>query len=379
MTAIVPFRIFTQPVDQIRSGGLDALRFLFAMWVLLAHGVSWAVYTGALNSDSELNQIRRALIWIFQRNGETHPAVLAFIVLSGYCIHRNGFRLHRAFSLTAFGVRRFFRIYPVYLFASVIGVLFWFVNANFNIVATKALTGTESITDWGLFVKITGISSFIPSLYRTGWQGNAPLTTAMVETWLYVFYGFVVWYVASGFRVRTLVLGLAILWFLTFWHVYLNQEAVGWWHNGSFISFALYWWIGAVFAECKPLNRKQKAESRKWYTVALLIALCLVVIGSLGENFMLVEIRKIGISTLFGFAIKWSDHHWRKKGILAKAGLTGYCIYALHAPLMIFLLINGVSLVLAISVVLIASVLCHLVFERPLLEFGKRVSARAVR
>jgi peptidoglycan/LPS O-acetylase OafA/YrhL len=365
------YRFFDKPVDQIRSAGLDKLRFLLALWVLLAHAIGWGVYTGALNSDGVPSQIGRAFIWIFQRDGETHPAVLAFIVLSGYCIHRNGFRINRAFLLTAYGVRRFFRIFPVYFLASLLGMVFWFDGVNANALATKALTGTDSITLWGMFIKLTGLSSFVPSLHTTGWQGNAPLTTAIVEAWLYIFYGFVAWFVARGSSVRALVFGAVLIWTITLWYVYLNPKYLGWWHNGSFISFAFYWWIGAVLAETQP------PRAEKFYAIAVSISLCLIGIGSLGGDVVLVELRKIGLVVFFGSLIQWVDQNWRSESALAKAGLAGYCIYALHAPLLIILLINGLSLIFAVSTVLMASMLCHLAFERPLLEFGKRLSVRA--
>jgi len=380
------YRFFDKPVDQTRSAGLDKLRFLLAMWVLLAHAVGWGVYTGAMDSDGVPSQIGRAFVWIFQRDGETHPAVLAFIVLSGYCIHRNGFRINRAFCLITYGIRRFFRIFPVYFLASLLGVVVWFAGVNADASATKALTGTDSITTWGLFNKLTGFSSFIPSLHTTGWQGNAPLTTAIVEAWLYVFYGFVAWFVARGYSLRALVFSAVIIWMMTLWYVHLNPENLGWWHNGSFISFALYWWVGAFLAETqqppkaksqKPKAKSQKPKAKKFYGIAVSISLCLVGAGSIGGDVVIVELRKIGLATIFGLLIQWVDQNWRSETALAKAGLAGYCIYALHAPLLIILLVKGVSLVLAISSVFMAACLCHFAFEQPLLEIGKRLSVRA--
>lgn len=365
------WKLFTRGADQSRSDGLDALRFILALWVLFAHGVGWSIYTGALSSEYFLNKIHLVLIWVFQRNGQTHPAVLAFIVLSGYCIHRNGFRIDRSFSLKAFAIRRSFRILPVYFIASLLGVVLWFVNIGTDAAVTIALTGTQSITTWCLFVKITGLSSFIPSLHYCSFQGNAPLTTAMVEIWLYVSYGVVVWCVAHGFQQRSIFFGFIILWLGTIFYVQSNQEVHGWWHNGSVVSFALYWWLGTFFAEFEPKKK----------TVFVLrissIAVFLVVIGELGSGLVQVELGKIGLATFFGIAIQWLDHSWRGTHLLTKAGQAGYDIYALHAPLMIFFLLNGVSLMLAVSLTLMASMLCHLVFESPLLELGKRLAGSA--
>ena len=73
-----------------RSEGIDLLRAFFALWVLFAHLVPWA---GLVSDGSILLRFLFAgLGRVFQPAAETHPAVLGFMVLSGYCIHRNGFR-----------------------------------------------------------------------------------------------------------------------------------------------------------------------------------------------------------------------------------------------------------------------------------------------
>lgn len=365
------FRVFVNPVDQTRSDGLDALRFILAMWVLLAHAVGWGVYVGALNAEGMINQAGYMLVRVFQKEGETHPAVLAFIVLSGYCIHRNGFRFQRNFYLKEFGIRRFFRIYPVYLLATGFGVIFWYLNSNANIVATKALTGTEAITWMGIVVKLTGISSFVPSLHTAGWQGNAPLTTAIVEAWLYVFYAFVVWYVARGYSLQKLLLASIVSWLLTFRYVHLNQENVGWWHNGSFVSFALFWWIGVFFVENNLRNRKK-------YTVykILFSSVCMMVIGHLGAGLIHSELRKIGLAIIFAMTIQWVDRNWRSTAMYSKGGQAGYSIYALHAPLLILFFVNGAPFVFAVCVTLFIAIACHFLYEQPLIDIGKRLSIR---
>jgi len=81
------------PILGFRSPGIDVARGLLALWVLCAHLFAWS---SALNQgNGVLTAIFEWLGRLFQSNGETHPAVLGFIVLSGYCIHRTGFRQRR--------------------------------------------------------------------------------------------------------------------------------------------------------------------------------------------------------------------------------------------------------------------------------------------
>ena len=78
------------PILGFRSPSIDAVRGLLAFWVLCAHLFAWS---SVLNQSSGvLTAMFEWLGRLFQSNGEKHPAVLGFIVLSGYCIHRTGFR-----------------------------------------------------------------------------------------------------------------------------------------------------------------------------------------------------------------------------------------------------------------------------------------------
>jgi peptidoglycan/LPS O-acetylase OafA/YrhL len=70
------------------------LRALFALWVVIGHLIPWA---------RRLQGVEAVPAWLYyftdtivdrltQSSNELNPAVLCFIVLSGYCIHRNGLR-----------------------------------------------------------------------------------------------------------------------------------------------------------------------------------------------------------------------------------------------------------------------------------------------
>lgn len=106
----------------------------------------------------------RAPDYLFQSNGQTHPAVIGFIVLSGYCIHRGGFRQSGG-SARAYVIRRFFRIGPVYALASILGVAAFFASRRLNVQLAVAFTGTSEISIGRIAAKFSGISAFVPTLH----------------------------------------------------------------------------------------------------------------------------------------------------------------------------------------------------------------------
>jgi peptidoglycan/LPS O-acetylase OafA/YrhL len=335
---------------------------------LLAHGFGWTSYLGRLHPDSILGYINDAFLKIFQASGETHPAVLGFIVLSGYCIHRNGFRLGASFSLKSYAIRRSFRIMPVYCLASVIGVALWFIGMQIDEKSAQILTGTNSISFWCFLVKISGIASFIPMLFTCSFEGNAPLATAIVESWLYVFYGLVAWRLMKGKNLKSIYWIFGIGWVSSFVIVLLNPTYSGWWHNSSFFAFGVYWWIGAKFSE---------KDFPPQYS--LLITSILALIPSfLYSNLFLVELKKIGLSIIFAYLIRLIDNRWRQSKYMAFGGQAGYSIYALHAPVLIILLILNVPLYLGILFILLLSLLCHYLFELPILNYGKQLSKQYI-
>jgi peptidoglycan/LPS O-acetylase OafA/YrhL len=335
---------------------------------LLAHGFGWTAYLGHLHSDSIFCYINVALLKIFQASGETHPAVLGFIVLSGYCIHRNGFRLGNSFSLKSYAIRRSFRILPVYCLASIIGIVLWFLGMQNHGKLVEALTGTTSISLGCFLVKISGIASFIPTLFTCSFEGNAPLATAIVECWLYVYYGLVIWRLLRHEGLKAVYWIFGIGWACSFAIVLLDQTYSGWWHNSSFFAFGVYWWIGAKFSE------KDFAPNPRLVIISILV----LIPSFIYSNLILVELKKIGLSIIFAYFIRWADNSWRKSKYLAIGGQAGYSIYALHAPVLIALLMLNVPLYLGICFILLLSLLCHYLFELPILNYGKRLSRQYI-
>ena len=356
------------PIIRNRSDGIDFMRAFFALWVMAAHLVPWSARVVGDAERTVLEQIFRAIARVFQSYGETHPAVLGFIVLSGYCIHRNGARRDNNFAMKGYALRRIFRIWPVYVLAVLVGIVLFFVSFTQDSEMAQALLGTTGISAPCVIAKLTGVSSFIPTLHVCSFQGNAPLTTAMVEIWLYVLYGVVVSLMFRGVRQTTLLSAIGAIYLAMFVVVAVLPDLRGWWHNGSVFSFALYWWIGALFV-------RSELPSRRFITAAIVlwVILTALLMEHTVESFVLTEMRKIVFAVMVGYAIVLFDRRqrsWYRLG--SRIGLAGYSIYALHAPVLVALLVLGVPGWGAFLAVLAIAGITFVTFERPLTDLGKR-------
>jgi peptidoglycan/LPS O-acetylase OafA/YrhL len=353
-----------------RSSGLDFIRGLLAAWVVVAHLVPWA---HIVSDNAESNAFDDALAILrkfFQSAGETHPAVLGFIVLSGYCIHRSGARFNDPFNFKKYAIRRFFRILPVYILAVIFGVVAFGKATGISKTLAATLSGTASISEMCLLVKLTGVSAFFPNLHTCSFQGNAPLTTAMVEIWLYVLYGICIFRMQRGTLEKHIAIILLSSYSLALAFASLNPTSIGWWHNGSFFSFAIYWWIGAYSVNDCALVEKNLPK-----ILGIWIALTALILLFKTDLLIVIELRKLIFATIFGYLTRKIDNSdLMIYKLLRPIGLAGYSIYALHAPILIYMLITTKSIALSIGSVALISTLSYLIFEKPLIKLGKYLS-----
>ncbi len=361
--------LFTQKKrDKSRSHSIDFLRFLLAFWVLLAHMVPWFLYTNE-TSNRGVSKVffilNLAFVKGFQKYGETHPAVLGFIFLSGYCVHRNGFRFGLPSSFKRFFVRRAFRILPLYWLGILTGVFLFFKSFALSPLKAAALLGTSSIGILPILVKFFGISSFIPSLFKVSYQGNGILTTVMVEIWLYIAYGLIYFLCLRKVPLKKIVLTLGIVWALSFFLVLVYPAYRGWWHNGSFVSFSIYWWLGAYFVEFKE---KRNFFIKKFIVLA---SLC-VTLSPFIKLFIFSELKKISVVYLIGLLILKIES--RKRDIPSALGSVGnisYSLYALHGPIIVYCFLIGLNFFSTLTLLFFIVFFVYTFFEAPLMSFGK--------
>jgi len=327
------------PMRTFRADWLDACRGLLAMWVVLTHITIWFDYIGS-PVPSLLHIINVWLLRIFTPTYETHPAVLAFIVLSGYCIHRNGLRTSvrsgagkEGGEIRAFAIRRFFRIYPVFILALMFGYTVFLTGMHLASDLTQTLMVTTDVSPICLILRgaaLLSLSSQAANL--CGHLGNAPLATVMVEIALYIAYPLILLGV-STVKARVLVISLPFIsGMLLAW---LIPEMQWWWHNSSLLNFLVFWWIGAYFA-----NDDLRAPG-KYRLLGLLAIWVLCTLLLFATPILLIaEVRKLIAAVLFAYLFVWHDRpttsFW-----LATFGRTGYSLYAFHMPIIVLLVVLG--------------------------------------
>jgi peptidoglycan/LPS O-acetylase OafA/YrhL len=364
------------PISTRRSPLIDSVRAVLAIWVVLTHLIRWAPIAqgpGAISGFS--SWLMQELIWIFQPNNETHPAVLCFIVLSGYCIHRNGLRRTRS-DVAGYSIRRVLRIYPVYLVATTFGIACFLIATHAASSLGQELSGTAKLS-WGcLLAKLSLVNSVDPNLLYCVYQGNGPLNTVMVEMCLYALYPALLLLVARRFGERMLVGPVILTWIGGIMFISINPAQAYWWSHASVAGFLVYWWIGAKFLD----PRFAAQVSRHWYWVlAGWVVLSAAILGHIVDGVIFSEFRKIAQTLMFGMFVVWIDSlRITLPWFADRLGKAGYSIYAYHAPLVYTLLILNVPWWLVLAAAIAAGAIGYAVIERPFMSLGRRLAARPV-
>jgi peptidoglycan/LPS O-acetylase OafA/YrhL len=361
------------PVLRGRAPGIDFLRGLFAVWVLLAHLIPWAEGTG--NVPAGLDWLSTALLNFFQRSGGSHPGVLGFIVLSGYCIHRNGFRWD-SFHVDGYAIRRLFRIWPVFLLAVAIGVGLFLVSHHHSPVLASTLTATPWVSAKGVLLKLSTLSSLVPQWHVESFQGNAPLVTVAAEMWLYAVYGAVAVFLLRRRLDQWIWIGVGIVWIAGIVWLSRYRGYQGWWDTGSLFGFLPYWWLGAKFTDPGFWGRRGDVAA-----AAAVAFVAIAVAGLLVDSVpvVVVELRKALLALVIGWAIVQADGpRTRALDAGARLGQAGYSIYAFHAPVIVVLLIYGVPWPIVALAAIAFGVVAFLVYERPIMRYGAALGRRVV-
>jgi len=357
-----------------RSNGLDIVRAVCAISVVIDHAIFWA--RGIQGKDS----VPASIVWFFskvfdplwQPSGEVHPAVLVFIVLSGYCIHRATFR-ESPQSVFPFAIRRAFRILPVYFAAIAAGLGFFIFAHSFSPALATGLTGLASFNASCLLAKISTLGALVPIPLECTNQGNGPLVTVMVEIILYA--GYALAFVGLVWRRRE-----SALWFACALAFAVNcavaaaapsnPNLYSWWQNSSFIGFLPYWWLGA--AVLSPRVRGWLFEGKLLWVALSCWLLFTIVLMFVGDQALISELRKLTFAvTASGIIVALDEMRSIPDGFLPAIGRAGYSVYAFHAPLVMLLCMLGISWWLAITGAIVGGWVVYRVYEAPLQRVGR--------
>ncbi|WP_412460172.1 acyltransferase family protein [Pseudomonas sp. SC11] len=358
-----------------RSQNIDTLRLLLAVLVVVTHLAPWAfAVQGPSAIPESILLLTQWLEGVFQGNGETHPAVLGFIVLSGYCIHRNGLRSHRD-GVAAYAIRRFFRIYPVFLLASLFGFGMFYIASRINPEAAPMVSGTHELTIESMLRKLLTTEAVNPGDYFPSIQGNGPLQTVAVEMWLYAVYPLAL-LIIGRLSDRAWWAVVAACWIASVGINTFIPEWRYWSYNASLIAFVPFWWIGLKFTDpnfARVMGRIVILPASAW----LIVTVFQKDLGAYTQLF--AGIRQVMFALCFGCLISFIDKARSTSGTaLGVVGSAGYSIYAFHAPVVYVLVICGVPWWLIGLTAIAVGVAAFQFIEKPFMKIGRRLAAHHV-
>jgi peptidoglycan/LPS O-acetylase OafA/YrhL len=362
-----------------RSGGIDALRAVFALWIVLFHLIP---VVGIIQGSDAIPIWLHYGMNLFDRltrsSNELHPAVLGFIVLSGYCIHRNGLREpHRG--IYEFAVRRCFRILPVFWLACLFPILTLHLDVAVSSTLTSTMHSVTQLDPYCLMTKMTAIQALTPAYFESAIcpaQANGALLTVMVEIVLYALYAVLfatlvwrgrenlVWIICASAFVCGLVVAA-----LSAGHPALYD----WWQSSSVYGFLPYWWLGAAL-----LDPRVRSWVVRHFGVFLLVYGVLTLVLSLAAEYdpVIAEARKLVFSLCAGAVICWLDQaRIGNRNPLSTIGRAGYSLYAFHVPLIVCATLYGWPWWLTLAAAIAFAFVTYLTIERPLTRLGRALAS----
>lgn len=278
------------------------------------------------------SQVHDAFMALFWPTGGHHPAVIAFFVLSGFCIHypfeRRAMLGEPSVSWPVYFKRRFFRIMPVYWAGCVLGLIF--VAAQTYAAAPSALLELHagcSLED--VVVRIASIAGIYP---REIFAGNYILTTVTVEILMYVAYPIIHYHAMRG---RWRGLGLTFV-ALHLFAILLLRWFTPYWVFNSVFMFGLFWYAGAYAGHLHLAGRNRV---RAWWLVAA-YALFLVV-KALPYFYGLNLLKQAAWALVSFLGILWIVRREQSSAAPATARRgpflrwladISYSLYAMHTP-----------------------------------------------
>ena len=323
-------------VAPARLWSLDVLRGLCAGIVFLSHWHLWSDFAPQPGLESLVRQaasvVHDAVTVLTWPTGGHHPAVLAFFVLSGFCIHYP----YERRALTGapepgwrdyFG-RRFQRIMPVYWAACLLGLAF--VAAETWRPSDSPLLSLHALSSPGdVVIRLTGLAGVVP---REIFAGNYILTTVTVEIFMYAAYPLFHQWAARG---RWSELGLTFI-ALHLVAILMLRYFSPYWVFNSLLMLGIFWHAGALAAHLFLTGRGR--VSGHWLLLAWAGFLALKAMPHFPGLNLMKQAAWAGVCML---GILWviqlerrypATADLRPMRLLRSTGTISYSLYAMHTP-----------------------------------------------
>jgi peptidoglycan/LPS O-acetylase OafA/YrhL len=364
-----------------RIASLDIVRGLAALSVFITHWNESTAQGASAGWPDALVRGPDSLIRLVWTGGGIHPGVIAFIVLSGFCIHlplsRNPSASDAPGFWRAYARRRAWRIEPVYLLATLLGFAAAIVAARSPLVPLPVVPGHWNA--FGVVATLLGVTALLQPCSRALFlhAGNEPLGTVTREMLLYATYPFFLW--LRRRRGAGAVLALALVAYTAV--VVLRARGVDPVRlHGSYLEFLLYWILGAAAAE--SLAEHPVRLGRESLLVAASWIACFAfsfVVQVKGAHVVRTLLFALSVAALLRLLVGWESAQTTPPGHLAgwfaTIGERSYSLYAIHVPLLVFVLAGqhalgfdaqrGWGRWLSLPIIFAGTELVYRVVERP--------------
>jgi peptidoglycan/LPS O-acetylase OafA/YrhL len=375
-----------QLVKLKRFKSLDIVRGLAALSVLLTHLGPWTFAYADTTTQLFVLIYQKVFHFAFGYGSGVNPAVIIFIVLSGFCIHLpQALSQDNVFNYKfwrTYAFRRSIRILPVFFVGLCLGTVAIAVQGTK--IAFDPNSQTISLELAFSFLGISEIARFFGAVDL--YPGNGPLSTVAVEILLYATYPliFLIFKKLGIFALLCFALlnyfGVALARLFEFYPFSLT---------GNYFEFIGYWIIGVISAEVYGKNHLfEPAVLYKWKLFLVFGYFCFLLLNTLAPFRGLHILTTLMLAILTGALLitmlifeNNKIKHSKTFQFSSVLGARSYTLYAVHTPI-VFLMLqynNAFTIFttsffpfLTLIIVLMATEFIYRMVERPSQEYAKR-------